>query len=359
VRKGGVMGSTEAYGYYFNKAGSPLERKAFTLEAPQGSAVIVEVAGCGLCHTDLGFISGNVRTNSELPLILGHEISGEVVAAGEDWQGLLGKNVIIPAVLPCGECELCKSGRGNICRSQKMPGNDFNGGFASHIAVPGRFLCELPGDIGSFGVSQFSVIADAVTTPYQSLQRSNLKDGDLAVVIGVGGIGIYMAQLAKDAGATVIAIDVDEAKLATALKQAADFTINSKGLSERDVRDKVRALVKEHKLPKYQWKVFETSGTAEGQNVGFSLLTFAGTLGVVGFTMDKISVRLSNIMAFDADVFGNWGCKPEHYPAVVRKVLDGAINVVDNIEERPLDSINEVLPLAFDHKLSKRVVFVP
>jgi 6-hydroxycyclohex-1-ene-1-carbonyl-CoA dehydrogenase len=353
------MGSTDAYGYFFTGAGSPLEKKAFTLEAPEGDGVIVKIAGCGLCHTDLGFISGNVRTNSELPLVLGHEISGDVVQAGPESQRFLGKNVIIPAVLPCGECELCKSGRGNICRRQRMPGNDFNGGFASHIAVPGHFLCELPEDIGSFKVSQFSVIADAVTTPYQSLQKSHLKAGDLAVVIGVGGIGIYMAQLAKDAGATVIAIDIDEARLETAVKQGADYSINSKGLSERDVRDKVRALVKENKLPKYQWKVFETSGTAAGQQVGFSLLTFAGTLGVVGFTMDKISVRLSNIMAFDADVFGNWGCKPEHYPAVVKKVLDGSINILDNIEERPLDSINEVLPLAFDHKLSKRVVFVP
>ena len=353
------MGSTDAYGYFFTGAGSPLEKKTFTLEAPEGDSVIVKIAGCGLCHTDLGFISGNVKTNSELPLILGHEISGSVVAAGPESRGFLGKNVIIPAVLPCGECGLCKSGRGNICRRQKMPGNDFNGGFASHIAVPGRFLCELPEDTGTFKVSQFSVIADAVTTPYQSLQRSNLKAGDLAVVIGVGGIGVYMAQLAKDAGATVIAVDIDEAKLETALAQGADYSINSKGLSERDVRDKVRALVKENKLPKYQWKVFETSGTAAGQQAGFSLLTFAGTLGVVGFTMDKISVRLSNIMAFDADVFGNWGCKPEYYPAVVKKVLDGAINILDNIEERPLDSINEVLPLAFDHKLSKRVVFVP
>jgi 6-hydroxycyclohex-1-ene-1-carbonyl-CoA dehydrogenase len=72
-----------------------------------------------------------------------------------------------------------------------------------------------------------------------------------------------------------------------------------------------------------------------------------------------VSIRLSNVMAFDADIFGNWGCKPEYYPAAVEKALQGAINVLDNIEERPLDSINEVLPLAFEHKLTKRVIFVP
>ncbi len=353
------MQAINAYGYFFTETGKPIEKREFSIGEVAADDVVVKVAGCGLCHTDLGFMSGAVRTNAELPLVLGHEISGEVVAAGSSFEKLIGKNVIIPAVLPCGECELCTGGRSNICRKQKMPGNDFNGGFASHITVPGRFLCELADDLGDFGVSQLSVIADAVTTPYQSLQRSNLKAGDLAVVIGVGGIGIYMAQLAKDAGATVIAIDVDDAKLEKAVALGAHFSINAKDLSDRDIKGAVRDLVKENKLPRNQWKIFETSGVAAGQITAFSLLSYAGAVGIVGFTMDKVTVRLSNIMAFDADVFGNWGCKPEYYPAVVEKVLAGNINLLDNIEEHPLDSINEIVPKAFEHKLEKRVIFIP
>jgi 6-hydroxycyclohex-1-ene-1-carbonyl-CoA dehydrogenase len=319
----------------------------------------VAVAGCGLCHTDLGFIAGKVGTNSELPLILGHEISGTVVASGSDYEALNGKNVLIPAVLPCGECALCKNGRSNVCRSQKMPGNDFNGGFASHITVPGRFLCELPDTIGRYNLSQLSVIADAVTTPYQSVVRSNLQQGDLAIVIGVGGIGIYMAQLAKDVGATVIAIDIDDAKLERVKQFGADYIINSKEQSEKDIKKSVRALVKENGLPKLQWKVYETSGSAAGQMVAFSLLSFAGTVAIVGFTMEKVTIRLSNAMAFDADLFGNWGCKPEYYPAVVEKVLKEEINILDNIEEHSLDEMNEIIPLAMAHKLEKRVIFKP
>jgi 6-hydroxycyclohex-1-ene-1-carbonyl-CoA dehydrogenase len=353
------MKPLKAYGYFFLEKGKPLEKKEFTIEEVSADEAVVEVAGCGLCHTDLGFISGNVRTNAELPLILGHEISGTVVAAGSSFDSLVGKNVIIPAVLPCGECDLCKSGRSNVCRQQKMPGNDFNGGFASHIKVPARFLCHLPDDLGDFKVSQLSVIADAVTTPYQSLQRSNLKAGDLAVVIGVGGIGIYMAQLAKDAGATVIAMDIDDAKLENAKKMGADYIINVKDQSEKDIKGGVRNITKENKLPRYGWKIFETSGVAAGQNTAFSLLSFAGVVGIVGFTMEKVTVRLSNVMAFDADIFGNWGCKPEYYPDAVEKILTGKINLLDNIDERPLDTINEVLPLAFDHKLEKRIIFKP
>jgi len=353
------MNAIEASGYFFTAPNAPLERRTFTIESVEADQVVVAVAGCGLCHTDLGFISGSVQTKHELPLILGHEISGTVIETGAGAEAWAGKNVIVPAVLPCGECKLCKDGRDNICMKQNMAGNDFNGGFASHVVVPARFLCELPDDLGGFKISELSVIADAVTTPYQSLQRSGLRPGDLAIVIGVGGIGIYMVQQAKAAGATVIAIDIEDVKLAAAAKLGAAHVINSRDLSERDIKGQIRDITKDHKLPRFQWRVFETSGTAAGQGVAFSLLTHAGSLGVVGFTMDKLTIRLSNVMAFDADVFGNWGCSPAHYPAVVEQVLSGAINLRDNIEEKPLDTINEIIPMAFAHKLEKRVILTP
>jgi len=353
------METINGFGYYFVGAVKPLEKKPVVIDQIAEDEVVVEVAGCGLCHTDWGFISGSVKTNHELPLILGHEISGKVVASGGKFDNLLGKNVIIPAVLPCGECEFCKSGRSNVCRNQKMPGNDFNGGFASHIAVPARFLCELPDNLGKFDVWQLSVVADAITTPYQSLEKSGLKAGELAIVIGVGGIGTYMAQLTKYKGAKLIAIDIDDAKLENIKKLGADFVINSKNMSEKDLKKHIRGLVKENNLPAHKWKVFECSGTSIGQSVAFSLLSFAGVVGIVGFTMDKVTVRLSNLMAFDAEMFGNWGCKPEHYPAVRDIVLQEKINLVDNIEEHKLDEINEVLKLAFEHKLTKRVIFRP
>ncbi|MBI2259393.1 MAG: alcohol dehydrogenase catalytic domain-containing protein [Flavobacteriia bacterium] len=149
---------------------------------------IVKVAGCGVCHTDISFWHDGVRTKKEMPLTLGHEISGTVVQGPTH---LLGKNVIIPAVLPCGECELCKKGRGNICQNQLMPGNDFHGGFASHILVPHKYLCIVPDSVlNKYSLQQLSVIADAISTPYQVIQKSELESGDLAIVIGVGGVGV-------------------------------------------------------------------------------------------------------------------------------------------------------------------------
>ena len=353
------MNKIVALGYYFVEATAPLEKKNFSIDTVAADQVVVEVAGCGLCHTDLSFLSGAVKTKHELPLILGHEISGKVVAAGASFAKTVGQNVIVPAVLPCGECELCRDGRDNICQNQKMPGNDFNGGFASHIVVPGRCLCTLPDNLGGFKLAQLSVIADAVTTPYQSMLRSHLKKGDVAIVIGAGGIGTYMIQHAKLAGATVIAIEISEKRLQVVKSQGADHGICSANLAEKDIKDQVKTLVSTNKLPKYQWKIFETSGSPVGQNLAFSLLTYASVLGVVGFTMEKLSIRLSNLMAFDADVFGNWGCRPSHYPAVVKLVLEKKINLLDNIQEFPLSAINDVLTMAKEHKLEKRAILMP
>ena len=352
------MERIDAYGYALVEPGKPLQKKDFAIESVEDGDAVVRVAGCGLCHTDIGFYTGQVQTFVS-PVILGHEISGEVVAVGKSCDNLVGKRVIVPAVLPCGECELCKKGRSNVCRKQIMPGNHMDGGFASHVVVPGRYLCELPDDLGAYELSQLSVIADAVTTPYQSMRRSGLESGDLALVIGVGGLGTYMVQLSKAKGAKVIALDIDDTKLDNAKRMGADFSINTKDMSDRDVKKHVRGLVKDNGLPKLGWKVFELSGTAAGQMTAFSLLSHAGTMGVVGFTMDKVNIRLSNVMAFDADLFGNWGCKPEYYPDVVKEVLSDRINVRDNVETHPLDSINEVLQLALDHKIEKRVIFVP
>lgn len=349
------MPAVGARGYVFDEPRKPMQLKEFELSTTNPDDVIVEIAGCGLCHTDVGFYTGDVAT-AKHPVILGHEISGTVIA-GDD--AMVGKRVIVPAVLPCGDCELCHKGRGNVCQRQRMPGNHIDGGFASHIVVPGRYLCVLPDDLAGHELSELSVVADAVTTPFQALQRSGLESGDVAIVIGVGGLGTYMVQLARDRGAHVIAIDVDDRKLENARAMGADHAVNASGKTERDLKGEIRDLAKSSGYPRTSWKVFELSGTAAGQATAFSLLSFAGTLGVVGFTMDKVNIRLSNIMAFDADVFGNWGCKPEHYPAAVELVLGGRVRVRENVETRPLDSINEVMALALEHKLDKRVVFVP
>jgi 6-hydroxycyclohex-1-ene-1-carbonyl-CoA dehydrogenase len=337
-----------------------LDKTEIPVPPLQSNEALVEVAGCGVCHTDLGYFYDGVPTVTKPPLTLGHEISGTVVAGDTR---LIGKEVIIPAVMPCNKCDICKAGRGNRCLAQKMPGNSLGiyGGFSSHIAVPADDLCVV-GNRGDFQLAELAVIADAVTTPYQACVRAGLKPGDNVVVVGVtGGVGNYVAQMAKAFGAkTVIGIARDPEKLQRALQFGADYVINSSGKNENDVRNEFRELCKAHGLPSnYGWIVFEVTGTAAGQAVALNLLSFVGKLVVVGFGLQKNEYSMSRLMAFDADIIGTWGCLPRYYPRVLEMVLKEIVKIKPFTETRPMSKIKEVFEEAHATKMMKRVVLTP
>jgi 6-hydroxycyclohex-1-ene-1-carbonyl-CoA dehydrogenase len=348
--------------WVMDEPGKPLSRVAFEPDRPAANEVVVAIAGCGVCHTDLGFFYDGIRTKHSLPLTLGHEISGRVVDTGNSASEWRDKAVIIPAVMPCGNCDLCARGRGTICRDQKSPGIDMHGGFASHITVPAAGLCEIDtarlAEIG-MELADASVIADALTTPYQAVVQAEVEKGDLVVVIGVGGVGGYAVQLAHAMGATVVAIDVDQKKLDLQLDFGASKVINAQEVHGRAVRDTIRQFVKDQNLRQTEWKIFECSGTSAGQASAFGLLTYGACLSVVGFTMEKIEIRLSNLMAFHARALGNWGCLPEHYPAALELVLSGKISMLPFIERHPLSQINEIFAAVHDGRLTRRAILVP
>ena len=134
------------------------------------------------------------------------------------------------------------------------------------------------------------------------------------------------------AGARVVAIDIDDAKLASIAEYGAALTLNSRALDTKAIKSAIAAFAKEQGLRATEWFIFECSGTAAGQLLAYGLLVHGATLSVVGFTMDKVEVRLSNLMAFDARALGNWGCPPEYYPAALDLVLDGRIQVKPFVE---------------------------
>lgn len=318
---------------------------------------LIEVAGCGVCHTDLSFWYHGVPTRHKLPLVLGHEISGTVIDGPSE---LMGKPVIIPAVLPCGECDLCQKGRSNICQHQKMPGNDFNGGFASHVVVPSQYLTLVPEQVlEEYSLAELSVVADAVSTPYQVVTKSNLQPGEFAVIIGVGGVGIYAAQLAQIFGGKVLAIDISQERLEGLAEVGITSVFNNVGLKIKEVKKRVKEICQQLDAPQHSWKIYEMSGTRAGQELAYALLGIAGTLSIVGFTMEKLKVRLSNLMAFDAQVIGTWGCKPELYPEVIKLIEDGKLKLKPFTETFPMSKINDVFQKTLEHKLLKRSVLVP
>ena len=351
----------QAHRWLMTQVAAPMVREGFDALAGTGE-VVIAVAGCGVCHTDLGYYYDGVRTNQPLPLALGHEVSGKVVAAGSGSEHWIGKSAIVPAVLPCGQCDLCQRGLTTICRSQKMPGNDIQGGFASHIVVPGRGLCEVDdARLAQAGLTlgQVSIVADALTTPYQAVRRSGVGPGSLAIVIGAGGVGGYCVQVARAFGATVVAIDVDDRKLTSIAEHGATLTINSREHDARAIKKAISEFAREQGLRQTEWSIFECSGSAPGQLMAFAMLVHGATLSVVGFTMDKIELRLSNLMAFDARALCNWGCPPEYYPAALDLVLDGKVQIAPFVETHPLEDINQIFDAVHRREITRRAVLVP
>lgn len=328
-------------------------------ESPGDGEVLVAVAGCGVCHTDLGYFYEGVPTRHPFPLTLGHEIAGTVVEAGPGAEAWVGRSVVVPAVIPCGSCPACRAGRGAICPRQVFPGNDVHGGFGSHVRVPARGLCPVPELPAGLDLAALSVIADAVSTPYQALRRAGVSEGDLAVFVGAGGIGGFGVQAAAAMGAAVIAIDVNPARLEALSPYGVALAIDASALDFKGIRGALRGFQEERGIPSWRTKIFETSGTAPGQTTAFGLVAHGGYLSVVGFTPRSIEIRLSNLMAFDATVQGNWGCAPELYPEIVDLALSGRIALEPFLERRPLASINETFEEIRDQRVAGRVVLLP
>lgn len=335
-----------------------LEKTEVDVPELKPGEVLVEVAGCGVCHTDLGFFYDGVPTVNKPPMTLGHEISGVVVAGDEKW---IDKEVIIPAVMPCRQCYLCKIGRGNRCLNQKMPGNSMGiyGGFSSHIPVPSIDLCEIKNRT-DIPLSHLSVVADAATTPYRAAKRADVQRGDNTIVIGVGGVGQYLAQELKAMGAkTVIAIDIKEERLQAMLSYGVDHMLNSYNKSPKEVADEIKDYRKQNDLPIYGWKIFECSGTKPGQELGLNLISFTGKMIIVGFGPHKVEYSISRLMAFDAELIGTWGCLPEYYPSVLDMVLKKEINLEDFVQTRPMSQIKEAFEEAHSQPPERRIVLEP
>jgi 6-hydroxycyclohex-1-ene-1-carbonyl-CoA dehydrogenase len=338
-----------------------LVKASIPVPALKPGEALVKVAGCGVCHTDLGYFYEGVPTVQKPPLTLGHEIAGTIVAGEEKW---IGKEVIVPAVMPCRQCFLCKTGRGNRCLVQKMPGNSLEiyGGFSSHIPVPVVDLCEVR-NRGSVPLEKLAVVADAATTPYQAAKRANLQPGDNVIIIGVtGGVGVYMCQMAKALGAkTVIGIARNPQKLQRALKYGCNFVISSQDKAIKDLRNEFREICKKNGLEAgFGWKIFEVSGTKAGQDIALEMLSFTGKLIVIGFGMAKNEYSISRLMAFDAEIIGTWGCLPEYYPIVLDMVLSKKIDIDPFVEVRPMSQIAAVFEEV--HKAGspeKRIVLTP
>jgi 6-hydroxycyclohex-1-ene-1-carbonyl-CoA dehydrogenase len=241
-----------------------------------------------------------------------------------------------------------------------MPGNDGNGGFATHVLVPSRGLCAVPEPLPSgLTLEMLSVVADAVTTPYEALRRSQVGAEDVVVIVGAGGVGGFGVQIAAALGAAVVAIDIDRERLDLAARYGAGLVLDAASTDLKGLKAAVRTFVKESGRKGIGLKIFEMSGTAAGQAIAFGLLDYGAYLGIVGFTSKPIEIRLSNLMALDATARGNWGCPPDQYPAALGMILAGKIVLTPYIEVHALEEAPAILEAVANHSLRRRSILQP
>lgn len=341
--------------------GEPFVRVPIDRLSPGPDEVLVEIAGCGVCRTDLGVYYGDTPTRHPLPLALGHEISGHVIEAGANALWWIDRAVVVPALIPCGHCDVCHSGRPSVCPNQKMPGNDIHGGFATHIIVPAHGLCEVDEArlaATRIALADLAVIADAATTSYQAVVGTGVAPGDLVVVMGVGGVGGYAAQIAATFGGTIIGIDINADKLAVIAGRCAT-TLNASDMTAEDLKKAITEFTKSRGLPQSEWIILECSGTRAGRDAAYHLINKRAAIAVIGCSMDRVAVKHPNLASFHARAVDNRGLAPELYPQALEFVLNGRVKVTEFIEKHPLDEINEVFAAAHAGTLKRRAVLVP
>ena len=300
--------------------------------------ILVKIAACGVCHTDLHYIDHGVPTFKKPPFILGHEPSGTVAALGGGVSKFKeGDRVLLPAVLTCGVCDYCRLGRENICTHNVMLGNNVDGAYAEYITVPAKDAFHLPEEIP---IEEGSIIADAISTPFHAVKnRAEVRAGDTVAVFGCGGVGINVVQVAAAFGGVVIAVDVLDAKLEMAKQLGAAEVINAG--SVENVGKAIR------KMSGGGVDIaIEAIGNPKTIETAFGCVRTGGRLVVVGYTHKDIAINAGRIMYREMEIRGSLGCRPVDYPKLIEMVRLGRIRVKELVNHRfPLEEINSAFDL--------------
>lgn len=214
--------------------GEPLEVTTVAKPVAGPGQLLVRLAACGICHSDVHIWQGDVLPpHAPQPFILGHEGVGAVEAIGDDVLGWsVGDAVGVPWLHDtCMRCDECRDGQESFCQHQRAHGLNVPGGFAEYVVADARFAVPLP--LGIDPVTTAPVMCAGVTA-YGAIRRAELKAGERLAVFGCGGLGLYAVQIAARMGVEVVAIDRDPAKLDHARRYGAHETeLADSGLVER------------------------------------------------------------------------------------------------------------------------------
>lgn len=320
----------------FHGVGEPLRVEDVPVPEPGPGEVRVAVRACGICGSDVHIVEGETLS-APPPLVLGHEPSGVVDAVGAGvTDPVPGTRVSVLAGYGCGQCRECLAGWENLCAGLHIPGITRDGAQAEFVVVPARAVVALPGAV-DFATG--AILTDAIATPFHAIRRSGVRAGDVAVVYGLGGLGLHaVAILHQVVGARVIGVDTSPAARERALSFGASEVVDAgDGSPNRVVRQLSGGGADAS---------FEFVGVAAVVDQAVKSLRRGGTCTVVGVGRDRLAlgVRQETLVGAELRLQGSFGCNRADFEELLALVGSGGLDVAGTITHRfALDEFAEAL----------------
>jgi propanol-preferring alcohol dehydrogenase len=316
------------------KIGGPLQLEELPVPDPKAGEILIKVAACGVCHSDLHAVDGDWTPPPVLPLIPGHEVAGHVAALGPAVEGFsIGDAVGIPWMYSaCGACEFCLAGMETICKSGEATGYTKNGGYAEYMVARADFVGRLSKDSNLEAIAP--ILCAGVTT-YKGLKRSGAKPGQWVAIVGIGGLGHIAVQYARSMGFRVVAVDVAADKLDVATSLGAELVIDG------SKQDAVEAI---HREIGGAHAALVTAVATKAFEQAVLILRPAGTvifIGVPGGKGDELRTSISGIIGSELSIRGSSvGTRLD-----LQEAIDFAKRglVQARITTAPLEAINTIL----------------
>ena len=301
--------------------------------APGAGQVQIKVEYCGICGTDLHLFHGAMANRLTFPHVMGHEMSGTLAAVGagvSDWHA--GDRVTVRPLDPCGACPACKVGHDHICHNLKFIGIDTPGALQGMWTVPAHTLHRLPDSLAL----REGAMVEPIAVACHDVRMSELKAGEMAVVIGGGPIGILIALVAQARGARVLQSEVNPFRL----ELARELAIDAVNPLETDLP----ALVNQRTGGAGADIVFEVSGSAAGSDMMTKLPRTRGRIVVVAIYAEPPKVDLFRFFWRELRLTGARVYEPQDFEHAIHLAASGKLPLARLITDvLPLNRLEEAM----------------
>lgn len=314
--------------------------------------VLLEVKAASICGSDLGIYDYTPAYHQmKLPVILGHEFSGRIMEVGSEVEGFyVDDRVLSQSVVSCGACSYCRDGMDNLCEDSRLFGLHRDGSFAEYVAVPFRLLHRVPERLSYEEAALVEPLSNAI---HFVEDITSVKTGDLAVVLGVGPIGLLSAQLFRLGGVEVLitGISVDTERFRIAEKLGLE-TVNV------DKEDPVE-IVLNRTNGEGADVAYVAVGAQSAMVQALELVKKRGQVTVVGIFPGIVGVPLTRLVRQEIVVKGAYDARRQNFERAIKLMEDGSVNATDLITHRfQLEGADEAFKVA-KSKIGCKVLFIP